>query len=124
MYKRQDIVCQLNFNSDCSLVREDCAPLSVRDHLGRCLASSSTSAALVHPPYSTLPWLNSMIEQPSSLVVSSSLLAVEDCGCPPVNLDVGVYGSVPCDLLREVVRDALAVNLGSRSCASSLGVGN
>ena len=43
-----------------------------------------------------------MLEQPSSLVVSS-LLAVEDRGCPPVNLNVGVYGSVSCDLPREVV---------------------
>ena len=118
-----NIICQLNLDSGSSLVRDDCVPLSVKDHMGKCLDSFSTSTASVHPPYSTFPWLNNMLEQPSSLTVSSSLVAVEDRGCPPVNLDVGVYGSDPGVLSREVVRDALAINVGSRSCASSLRVG-
>jgi len=71
----------------------------------------------------TLPWLNNLLEQPSSLVVNPPLLSMEDRGFHPVNLGVGVYGSVPCDLPREVVRDALAISLGSRSSASSSGVG-
>ena len=41
-------------------------------------------------------------------------------------MGLGIHGSVPslpCDLLREVVRDALAVSLGSRSSTSFSGVG-
>ena len=39
-----------------------------------------------------------------------------------VDLGLGVFGGVPCDLLREVVRDALAMSLGSRSSTSFSGV--
>ena len=39
----------------------------------------------------------------------------------PVNLDLGIYGSVHCDLPREVVWDALAINLGTPGGASFQG---
>ena len=36
-------------------------------------------------------------------------------------MGLGALGGVPCDLPREVVRDALAINLGVRSTASFSG---
>ena len=41
-----------------------------------------------------------------------------------IDLGLSVFGSVPCDLPREVVWDALAMSLGSRSSASFSGVGD
>jgi len=118
-----DIVCQLYFDSCKSLVRVDCASPSVMNHLGRWLDSSSTSTVSVQAPSSPLPWLSNMLEQPSSMVVNPPLLSVEDRDFHPVNLGVGVYGNVPCDLPREVVRYALAISLDSQSYASCSGVG-
>ena len=40
-----------------------------------------------------------------------------------VDLELGVYSSVPSDLPKEAVRDALAVNLGDRCGASISGQG-
>ena len=94
----------------------------------RCSASSSASAVSsnlvsVHTPSASLPWLNNLLDQPTSLVVNPPFLSIEHRDFQPVNLGLGVYGSVPCDLPKEVVRDALAISLGSQSSASFSGAG-
>jgi len=54
-----------------------------------------------------------MLDQSTSVVVNPAILLVGSQYSLLVDLDLGVYGSIPCDLPREVVRDALAVNLGA-----------
>ena len=60
-----------------------------------------------------------------SLVIDPSpLFLMGNHSSHSIDLGLSVFGSVPCDLPREVVWDALAMSLGSRSSASFSGVVN
>ena len=78
----------------------------------------SSNLVSVHSPSASLPRLNNLLDQPTFLVINPPFLSMEDRDFHPVNLGSSVYGSVPCDLPGEVVRDALAISLGCRSSAS------
>ena len=64
-----------------------------------------------------------MLDHSTSVVVNPPILSVGSQYFLPVDLELGIYGSVPCDLPREAVRDALAVNLGARCVATVSGQG-
>jgi len=67
--------------------------------------------------------ISQLVDQSTSVVVNPAILSVGSQFSLPVDLDLGVYGSVPCDLPREMVRDALPVNLGARCRATISGQG-
>lgn len=87
-------------------------------------ASASALAPLPHISSASLPWFDELLHQPPSLVVNSSpyLFSMGNHSSHSVELGLGVFGSVPCDFPREVVRDALAMNLGLCNNASYSGV--
>ena len=60
----------------------------------------------VHTPSVSLAGFNNLLDQSTSVVVNPAMFAVENHYSLPVDLDLGIYDSVPCDLPREVVRDA------------------
>ena len=93
---------------------------------------SSSTLASVHTPSPSVSFPlfnelieqpNELIEQPTSLVVNPPLFPMGNHSSHSVDLCLGVFGSVPCDLPREVIRDSLAMSLESRTNASFSGVG-
>ena len=87
-------------------------------------ALSSSNLASVHTPLASLPWFNDLLDQPTSLVVNPLLFFFSGKSLlSSCRFGLGVFGNVPCDLPRKVVRDALTINLGFRSSVSFLGVG-
>jgi len=122
-----DIVGQLYHGTSPSFMGVDCVSSLVKDCHVRSLPSSSdySASALVSSNVKPAHFscLNNLVDQSSSVVVNPAILSVGSQYSLPVDLDLGVYGSVACDLPREVVRDALAVNLGARCGASVSGQG-
>jgi len=123
-----DISSQLYMGTLMLPVRDDYAPVLVRNELVRSVYSSSSTYALsspplasIHTPSTSYSWLNDMIGQPTAVVVNPPLFSVGNHSTHSVDLGLGVFGGVPCDLPREVVWDALAMSLGSPRSASSSG---
>lgn len=72
--------------------------------------------------FQSLPWLSEETDQPSPLKVcsSSSLFSLGNQSLLSVhNWGLDLCGSVPCELPREVVCDALALSVGSCRIAPS-----
>jgi len=97
-------------------VRVDFVPPLVGNELVRSVSSTSSAYALSSPPLASThtsaasySWLNDMIDQPTAHVVNPPpLFSVANHSSHSVDLGLSVFGGVPCDLPREVVRDALA----------------
>ena len=78
--------------------------------------------ASTHTPSTSYSWFNDLIDQPTAPMVNPPLFSVGGHSSHSADLGLGVLGDVPCDLPREVVRDALAMSLGARTSASFSGV--
>lgn len=111
-------------------MRNDYAPPLIRDCLVRTLSSSSSVCAMssptlasTHTTFASYPWFNEVIDQPNAPVVNPPPFYVGNHSSHSVDLGLGVFGSVPCDLPREVVLDALIMSLRSRSGTSFSRVG-
>ena len=96
----------------------------MRDSQAKSLLSSSASALYssnvvpVHTPSVSLAGFNNLLDQSTSVVGNPAIFSVGSQYSLSIDLDLGIYGSVPCDLPREVVWDTLAVNLGTRCGAT------
>ena len=116
-----DIASKLYIGTTISPVRDDYASPLVRDELVRSVSStfsadtlSSPPLASTHSPGASYSRLNDMIDQPTALVFNPPpLFSVGNHSSYSVDLRLGVFGGVLCDLPTEVVRDALAISLGS-----------
>ena len=53
---------------------------------------------------------NNLLDQSNAVVANPGFFSVGNHYSLPLDLDVGVFGSIPYELPIEVVRDALAVN--------------
>ena len=120
-----DIVSQLYLGTTISLMGYDHVPPLVRDRQARSLISPSASALYssnVAPLHTSR--FDNLLDQSTSMVFNPTIFSVESHYSLPVDLNLGIYGNFPCDLPRVVVRDALAVNLGTRCGATGLGFNN
>jgi len=122
-----EIVSQLYFGSSAPSTGVGSVVPVVRDRQVRSSLSPSVTSA--SPLFSSnvvptqISRCNNMLDHSTSMVVNPAILSVGSQYSLPADLELGVYGSVPCDLPREVVRDALAVNLGARCGATVSGQG-
>jgi len=105
----------------------DSVPPLVRDRQVRSLLSPLVSSA--SPLFSSnvgpthISRFKNMLDHSTSVVVNPAIPSVGSQYSLPVDLELGVYDSVLCNSPREVVRDALAVNLGAWCGATVSGQG-
>jgi len=96
-----DIVSQLYLGSSTSFIGVDRVSPLVRDRQVRSLLSPSAYSA--SPLYSSnvapahIFQFNNMVDHSASVVVNPAIPSVGSHYSLPVDLDLGVYGGVPCD---------------------------